>query len=71
MDFWKNELCAPPWVFDTIAKGYVLPLFSEPTPYSCPNQHSALAKVDFVNKAVSKLLVGGYIEKTEGPPFNT
>ena len=54
---------------DTITKGYVLPLFSEPTPYSRPNQHSALAEVDFVNKAVGELLAGGYVEKTEEPPI--
>ena len=66
VNFWKEELCAPPWILDTITQGYVLPLFSEPTPYSRPNQHSALAEVDLVNKAVSELLVGEY---TEGPPI--
>ena len=32
VDYWRKELCAPPWVLDTITKWYVLPLFLEPTP---------------------------------------
>ena len=36
--FWREELCAPPWVMDTITEGYVLPLMSEPPR---PNQISA------------------------------
>ena len=69
VDFWRKELCAPPWVLHTITKGYVLLLISEPTPYSRPNQHFALAELDFVYKAVSKLLVDGCVERTEGPPI--
>ena len=32
VQFWREELCAPPWVIGTITEGYVLPLMSEPTP---------------------------------------
>ena len=32
--FWREELCAPPWVLDTVMKGYVLPLLMEPKVYT-------------------------------------
>ena len=37
--YWRHELCAPPWMVDTISTGYVLPLMSEPTPYKLSNQY--------------------------------
>ena len=33
VEFWWEELCASPWLIDTISKGYVLPFVAEPTPY--------------------------------------
>ena len=57
--FWKEELGAPPCILDTIENGYLLPLYNEPTPYSRPNQKSALVEKDFVNGAVAELLGGG------------
>ena len=68
MKFWKEELCAPPWVLDTVMNGYVLPLLMEPTVYTRPNQQSALDEAKFVDTAVSELLGGGYIEKVVDTP---
>eukprot|EP00731_Ephydatia_muelleri_P023446 Em0015g1029a len=66
--FWKEELCAPSWVIDTITEGYVLPLMSEPPPYSRPNQLSAQLESESVSKAVVELLAGGYVERSSEPP---
>ena len=56
IQFWKEELCTPPWLIDTITEGYVLPLMSEPAPYSCPNQQSAQLESEFVSRAIVDLL---------------
>ena len=68
IQFWREELCAPPWVVDTITEGYVLPLMSEPPPYSRPNQQSAQLESEFVSRAVVELLAGGYVERSSEPP---
>ena len=67
--FWREDLGAPPWILDTIENGYVLPLYAEPTPYSRPNQQSALVDRQFVEAAVVDLLKGGYIETVTDPPY--
>ena len=41
VEFWKNELKAPPTVISTIEAGYVLPLLSEPPQSFQKNQFSA------------------------------
>ncbi len=69
MQFWKDELSAPQFILDTIAKGYVLPLKSIPTPYCRPNQFSALQNLDFVVQSISELLSGGYIRVVSKQPF--
>ena len=61
--FWREELCAPPWVLDMLKQGYVLPFTSVPTPYFRPNQHSAHAEAEFVDNAVAELVAGGYVKK--------
>ena len=33
--FWEEELCAPPWVLNTVMSGYVLPFYSL---HTRPNQ---------------------------------
>lgn len=66
--YWEEVLYAPPWVVETLRNGYVLPFYSEPTPYARPNQHSAQIEVEFVTKAVTELLSGGYIEKVPELP---
>ena len=42
---WEEELCAPPWVLDAVKSGYVLPFYSLPTPYTRPNQCTALLRL--------------------------
>ena len=67
-DFWRDELCAPPWVMDTISNGYVLPLMQEPPGYYRNNQKSALMHAAFVDRAIKDLLTGGYVEKVLEKP---
>ena len=66
--FWREELCAAPWVLDMLRQGYVLPFTSVPTPYFHPNQHSAYAEAEFVDGAVAELVAGGYVKKVEQKP---
>ena len=67
--FWREGLRAAPWILDTVEKGYVLPLYAEPTSYSRPNQQSAFVNNEFVGGAVDNLLKGGYIEAVSDPPY--
>ena len=46
----------------------MLPFYNEPEPYTRTNQKSALIERDFVNGAVTDLLVGGYIEVAREVP---
>ena len=68
VQYWEQVLHAPPWVLDTVRNGYILPFYSLPTPYSRPNQRTALLEREFVNGAVSELQNGGYIEEAKEPP---
>ena len=68
VQYWEQVLHAPPWVLDTVRNGYILPFYSLPTPYSRPNQRTALLEREFVNGAVSDLQNGGYIEEAKEPP---
>ena len=65
--FWREELCAPPWVLDMLSyrQGYVLPFTSVLTPYLRPNQHSAHAEAEFVDGAVAELVAKGYVKKVD------
>ena len=66
--YWEQVLCAPPWVLETLMNGYVLPFYTDPTPYVPPNQNSAQIEVEFVTNAVAELLKGGYIEEVKELP---
>ena len=68
LSIWKEELEAPPWILDIIENGYLLPFYSEPEPYTRPNQKSALIERDFVKGAVADLLAGGHIEVAQEAP---
>ena len=59
MGFWKEELCAPPWVLNTLEQGYVLPFTSVPAPFFHTNQHSANVNEEFVTGTVAELVAGG------------
>ena len=61
-------LCVPPWVLETLGNGYVLPFYTEPTPYVPPNLNSAQIEVECVTNAVAELLKGGYIEEVKELP---
>ena len=67
--FWREELCAPPWVLDMLRQGYVLPFTSVPTPYLRPNQHSAHAEAEFVDGAAAELVAEGYVKKVDQKPI--
>ena len=68
VSYWEQALCAPPWVLGTLRNGYVLPFYTEPTPYVRPNHNSAQIEVEFVTNAVAELLKGGYIREGKGAP---
>ncbi|KAL5497006.1 hypothetical protein EMCRGX_G013392 [Ephydatia muelleri] len=50
--------------------GYILPFYTEPTPYVRPNQNSSQIEVhvEFVTNAAAELLKGGYIEEVKELP---
>ena len=68
--YWEQVLCAPPWVLETLRNGYILPFYTEPTPYVRPNQNSSQIEVhvEFVTNAAAELLKGGYIEEVKELP---
>lgn len=69
LSFWKEEIQAPLVILDTIRSGYVLPLVSEPTAFSCRNQASALVHVEFMQlQSVHELLVTGCIQEVPTQP---
>ena len=63
--FWREELCAPHWVLNTLEQGYVLPFTSVPAPFFHTNQHSAIVNAEFVN---AELVAGGYVKRVEQKP---
>ena len=66
--FWKEVLHASPAVLNIIEAGYVLPLMSEPTPFSARSQMSALQNVDFVDQCIEQLLNGECIKELKVAP---
>ena len=69
LQFWESELEAPASVLRTIERGYVLPLKSEPTPFSKQNQASANLHAQFVHQSVAELLAGGCIKEISEQPY--
>ena len=67
--FWKEEIQAPTFVLDTIEAGYVLPLKTNPTPFSRQNQASALGNAEFVEESVAGLLTSGCIKEVDSIPY--
>ena len=68
VEYWDQVLHAPPWVLDTVRNGYIIPFYLLPTPYSRPNQRTALLEREFVNGSVWELQKGGYIEVAKETP---
>jgi len=62
-------LKAPDFIVESIQEGYVLPLFSPPSPYIGCNHKSALEQKEFVTGAVLDLLATICIIKVEDRPF--
>ena len=67
--FWKDVLHASPSILSVIESGYVLPLMSEPTPFSGRNQVSALQNAEFVDQCVEELLGGSCIKEQGKAPY--
>ena len=59
----------PASVLDTIEGGYVLPLMSQPTPFSRRNYKSTSLHAEFVQQSVADLLAGNCIKEVPGEPF--
>ena len=62
-------LHAPPVVLNVIESGYVLPLMSEPTPFSGKNQLSAIQNAEFVDQCIAELLSSSCIEELDVAPY--
>ena len=58
LEYWEQVLKAPDYIIDSIRNGYVLPLFSAPTPYIDCNHKSAREQKDFVTSAIKNLSTG-------------
>ena len=69
LQFWREEIRAPASVLDTIEGGYVLPLMSQPTPFSRPNHKSTSLHAAFVQQSVADLRAGNYIQEVPREPF--
>ena len=69
LQFWRDEIEAPASVLDTIEGGYVLPLMSQPTPFSCRNHKSTSLHAEFVQQSVADFLAGNCIKEVPGEPF--
>ena len=63
LQFWRDEIKAPASVLDTIEGGYVLPLMSQPTPFSRRNHKSTSLHAEFVRQSVADLLSGNCIKE--------
>ena len=65
-----DELNNPPAVLNVIECGYmyVLPLMSEPTPFSGSNQAFALQNVEFVDQCIDELLGNSCIKELDAAP---
>ena len=69
IEFWEQVLKAPDYIIESIRDGYVLPLFSAPSPFIGCNHKSALEHNEFVTNAVLDLLASNCILKVEDRPF--
>ena len=69
LPFWADELKAPAFILGIIESGYVLPLKSEPTPFSRANQMSALTHAEFVQESINELVARGCIREVAEPPY--
>ena len=67
-EFWEEELEASPFALGMVKRGYVLPLKSQPPPYSRANQQSARDNTQFVTEAVLELLEKGCIKECSQKP---
>ena len=67
--YWEEVLHPLEYILNSIRDGYVLLLFSAPTPYIRHNHSSALEKKDSVTEAVLDLLANNCIIKVSEKPF--
>ena len=64
IEYWEQVLKAPDHIIESIWDGYVLPLFSAPSPYMGCNHKSAVEQNEFVTGAVLDLLAANCIFKS-------
>ena len=67
--FWKDTLRASATIISTIESGYVLPLKSEPTTYSCRNDQSANKNAEFVESSILELCTRGGVVEVHDKPY--
>ena len=69
IQFWRS-IGASQFILDVIEHGYRIPFHSTPPVSFSSNNKSALAQSDFVNEAISELLVTSRIFESEVLPHN-
>ena len=68
VDYWEQVLKAPQYITQSIQEGYMLPLFSVPSPYMSCNHRSTLEQKEFATSAVVELLATNCILKMDDKP---
>ena len=69
IDFWVNTLNASPAVCDLNQNGYKLPFVSYPSKAFLDNNKSSQNEAEFVETAISELLINGCVEQLDTPPY--
>lgn len=69
LSFWKNDLKASKFIIDVIEFGYKIPFISVPPQFFAKNNRSSLNHPEFVESAISDLLIKRCIVETEVQPY--
>ena len=69
LSYWKNDLKASDFVLDLINYGYKIPFAIVPPPFCAKNNKSSLDHPDFVESAISDLLVKQCVIEQKTRPY--
>ena len=69
ISYWESTICAPQFVLGQISEGYRLPFVRFPDKCHLRNNRSAVRHPQFVEEAISKLLLNDCIQEHCEPPY--
>ena len=69
ISYWESTICAPKFVLGLIAEGYRLPFVRCPDKCYLRNNRSAVRHSQFVQEAISRLLLNDCIQEHYEPPY--